>query len=110
MTCRQVRYIIPIGKWGERKEEIEGIAARLSGLKERIIPARNKILSHNDLPTILENRPLDGFPQGDDEDYFEALQELVNVVHDRWHGGPYPFNNLAEADVHEFLLLLEAGR
>ena len=56
-TNLTIDYVITFGKWGERKEEVEGIAARLSGLKERIIPARNKILSHNDLPTILENRP-----------------------------------------------------
>ena len=109
-TNLTIDYVMTFGEWGERKDEVEEIAARLDGLKERIIPARNKILSHNDLITILENQPLGGFPEGDDEDYFEALQDLVNVVHDRWRDGPYPFNDLAEADVHEFLHLLEAGR
>ena len=109
-TNLTVNYVISFGDWSEQKEELERMVTRLNILKERIIPARNKILSHNDLDTILADRPLGGFPEGEDEDYFRTLQDFVNVVHDRWFGGPYPFNDLTEADVHEFLYLLEADR
>jgi hypothetical protein len=47
------------------------------------------------------------FTNGLDECYFSALQELVNMVHEKWLDGPYPFNDLAGADVDEFLDLLE---
>ena len=50
---------------------------------------------------------LGGFPEGLDDEYFAALQELVNAVHEKWLGGPYPFNDLAGADVEEFLHVLE---
>ena len=52
---------------------------------------------------------LGSFPEGADEEYFAALQALVNEVHEKWVGGPCPFNDLAQADAQEFLALLEQG-
>ena len=40
---------------------------------------------------------LGSFPEGADEEYFAALQALVNEVHEKWVGGPCPFNDLAQA-------------
>ena len=50
---------------------------------------------------------LGSFPEGIDEQYFGALQELVNEVHEKWSGEPFPFDDLAKADVFEFLSLLQ---
>ena len=102
-----INYIVEFGEWKEKQEEIEGIVRRLDALKDRIIRARNKILSHNDLETILANVPLGGFPVDADREYFEALQELASEVHDRWIGGPYILPDFAEVDAKNFLTLLE---
>ena len=102
-----IDYVVRFGEWNESIQEVEGIAARLVGLRDSIILARHKILSHNDLETIMANEPLGGFAEDTDEEYFEALQELVNRVHEKWLDGPYPFNDLAGSDVDEFLHLLE---
>jgi hypothetical protein len=102
-----VDYMVRFGEWGERAEDIKRIQDRLQGLWERLKPARNKALAHNDLETLMTDAALGSFPQGADEDYFAALQALVNEVHEKWVGGPYPFNDLARADVEEFLALLE---
>jgi hypothetical protein len=99
--------MVRFGEWGERAEDIKRIQDRLQGLWERLKPARNKALAHNDLETLMTDAALGSFPQGADEDYFAALQALVNEVHEKWVGGPYPFNDLARADVEEFLALLE---
>ena len=71
------------------------------------LPARNKILSHHDLDTAIDNATLGSFAVGTDERYFASLQELVDAVHARWVGGPYPFDDFAKADAVEFLRLLE---
>jgi len=102
-----VDYMIRFGEWGERAEDIKRIQNKLQGLWERLKPARNKALAHNDLETLMTDAALGSFPQGAGEDYFAALQALVNEVHEKWVGGPYPFNDLARADVEEFLALLE---
>ena len=102
-----VDYIIRFGEWGEQADEIGKIHDKLLGLWERLKPARNKALAHNDLETLMADAALGSFPEGADEEYFAALQTLVNEVHEKWVDGPYPFNDLANADVEEFLALLE---
>ena len=102
-----IDYIVRFGEWGERKNEIDRIHDKLLELWNRIKPARHKILAHNDLKTYRADETLGSFPKGADNEYFEALQALVNEVHEKWVGGPYPFNDLAQADVSEFLALLE---
>lgn len=106
-TNLTIEYMIEFGEWGEQLEDIQRISAQLVALGNKIIPARHKLLSHNDLETILADEPLGEFSEGADEEYFDALQHLVNVIHEKWLGGPYPFNDLVEDEVHEFLHLLE---
>lgn len=102
-----VEYMIRFGEWAGRADDIRKIHNELLSLWERLKPARNKALAHNDLETLMADVALGSFPEGADEEYFAALQALVNEVHDKWVGGPYPFNDLARADVEEFLALLE---
>ena len=103
-----IDYMVKFGDWGADEPVVHEIADRLEDLSAKIRPARNKMLSHNDLDTVIRNASLGDFAEGDDDKYFAALQELVNTMHDRWVGGPYPFNDLAKADVREFLSYLES--
>lgn len=102
-----VDYMVRFGEWGGRAGDIKMIQDELLGLWERLKPARNKALAHNDLETLMADTALGSFPEGADEKYFAALQALTNEVHEKWVGGPYPFSDLAQADVREFLALLE---
>ncbi|MDE0458662.1 MAG: hypothetical protein OXI15_15315 [Chromatiales bacterium] len=56
----------------------------MKGLPERLKPARDKIIAHNDLPVRLADNELGGFPEGMDEDYFNALAELATMVWHKW--------------------------
>ena len=102
-----VDYMIRFGEWGGRADVVKRIHDDLLGFWERLKPARNKALAHNDLETLMADTALGSFPKGADNEYFAALQALVNEVHEKWIGGPYPFNDLAKADVQEFLALFE---
>lgn len=102
-----IDYFVRFGDWGADTSEINQHALRLAALFEKLKSARNKVLAHNDLEAIMGAAVLGGFPEGLDDEYFAALQELVNAVHEKWIGGPYPFNDLAGADVEEFLHVLE---
>ena len=101
-----IDYMVRFGEWDEQKGDIEKICADLLGLWERLKPARNKILAHNDLGALMTDSPLGAFPEGLDDEYFRTLQSLANEVHKKWVGGLYPFNELAVVDVDEFLALL----
>lgn len=102
-----IDYILRFGEWGPDKEKIQNIVSRLKVLFDKINPARNKVLAHHDLEVLMEVDTLGEFPNGLDDEYFTALQELVNEVHVKWFDGPYPFNDLANTDVEEFLNILE---
>lgn len=103
-----IDYIIRFGNWGGADtNKINQYALRLAALFDNLKSARNKMLAHNDLEAVMGEAVLGKFPEGLDDEYFLVLQELVNTVHEKWHGGPYPFNDLARADVEEFLYVLE---
>lgn len=102
-----IDYIVRFGDWGADTNKINQHVLRLAALFDKLKSARNKVLAHNDLEAIMGEVALGGFPEGLDDEYFAALQELVNAVHEKWLGGPYPFNDLAGADVEEFLHVLE---
>ena len=104
-----IDYMVKLGEWGSKQARINAICARLEQLHMSIRPARNKILSHNDLETVVNDWTLGSFPKGVDEQYFDALQDLANEVHLHWTGELYPFDDLAIADAREFLLLLESA-
>lgn len=102
-----IDYIERFGEWGSDRDRIRGLVSQLRALFEKIKSARNKVLAHNDLETLMDATVLGEFPKDLDEQYFSALQELANEVHGKWCDGQYPFNDLAGADVDEFLNVLE---
>ena len=102
-----IDYIVRFGDWGRDADRINGYVQHLTSLFEKLKSARNKVLAHNDLEAIMESTALGEFPEGLDDKYFSVLQELVNAVHEKWLDGLYPFNDLAGADVGEFLHVLE---
>ena len=96
------------GQWDEEeKDEVESLCNKLNELYVKIKSARNKLIAHNDLETLMQDKPLGEFPDNADLNYFETLQDLVNIVHEKWMGGPYPFNDLAKTDVAEFLEIMK---
>jgi len=102
-----IDYIARFGEWGSDAKRIQSIVSRLTTLFERIKSARNKVLAHHDLETLMDATILGKFSHGLDDEYFSALQEFVNEVSGKWLDGQYPFNDLAGADVDEFLHVLE---
>jgi len=82
---------------------LERLAGELNGLANKLDDVRNKMLSHNDLATILAKATLGEFDEGADEKYFKDLQEFVDIVYEEVIGGPRPFNTLVKKDVASFL-------
>lgn len=101
-----IDFMVRFGEWGSDTERIAAIVSRLTVLFEKIRSARNKVLAHNDLETLKCNSVLGEFPQDLDNEYFSALQDFVNEVHQKWCNVPYALNDLAGADVDEFLEVL----
>lgn len=106
-----VDYIVDYGGWDRATQTaLERIRTRLSRLPHSLKAARNKILSHNDLKTILSGAKMGAFAKGLDDKYFRDLQSLVDLAHDRAIGGPFPFDDLVNVDIREFLGVIRSRR
>ena len=105
-----IEYIVKFGAWSPAVlAELEQLQVKLNGFAQSLRGARNKILSHNDLVTILSGSTLGAFPAGADCAYFDSLQEFVNKVHSDVIGGPAPFNDLVSNDIAGLLGMLKSG-
>ena len=99
-----IEYVLTYGGWSDSvRPRLDALAKELRGFAKQLLDVRNKILSHNDLATIVADATLGEFANGADEKYFDALQEFVNAVHGEVIGGPWPFDNLVKNDVAAFL-------
>jgi hypothetical protein len=106
-----VDYVVSFGGWDEEtRKQLQGLRDQMVELAQKIKGARNKILSHDDLATLIEDKPLGGFDTDADTLYFCSLQEFVNIVHDCTVGGPYPLDDLVQNDVQCFLSAFSKGR
>ncbi len=61
-----IDYFVRFGCWGPKQERINAISAELAQLHQSIRPARDKILSHNDLATTMADHTLGDFPKDAD--------------------------------------------
>ena len=103
-----IDYVPRYGGWSDSvRARLEALEKELNGFADLLRGARNKILSHHDLATILAGAPLGEFAKGDDAKYFKALQEFVNTVHNEVIGGDLPFCNLVKNDVAAFLVRIK---
>ncbi len=76
-----IEYMVRFGGWDcDQEEKLKKLKNGLDELATKIRPARHKILSHNDLETILSEAVLGDFPDGEDEKYFRTLQEFLDLV------------------------------
>jgi len=75
-----LEFIRAYGRWEKPKaKQLKGLHLKLNGLYEKIKPARDRILCHNDYQTFLRNRGLGKFPKNADREYFDTLKEFVSA-------------------------------
>ena len=100
-----IDYVFNYGGWSDSvRPRLEALKRELDDFaNNKLRGVRNKILSHYDRATILAEATLGSSAKEEDEKYFEALQEFVNIVYGEVIGGPYPFSNLVKNDIAFFL-------
>lgn len=66
--------------------EIKEIVNEAIAFTKKVLPARHKLLAHNDKKSILSKARLGGFPKGEDKKYLENLEKLCNIMHEECFG------------------------
>jgi hypothetical protein len=95
-----IDYIIKFGGWDLVTEaKLQSLQKQLDALHQKILPARNKILSHNDLPTILAHAVEGKFPSEADTAYFKTLEEFVNLVCEKSTGENFNFISAVDMEI-----------
>jgi len=65
-------------KVGKRLTELE---AAIKDFRGKLLPARNKLISHSDRDAIIAGRPLGAAPQSDWNDFWNNLSELIDLIY-----------------------------
>jgi len=99
------KFIIKYGNWS--KETLKMLNDLFDKMEETmgrsIKDARNNVLSHNDLNTIINKLTHGKFPLGADIEYINLMHEFINIVHDQYIGGVYIFRDLAKREAENLL-------
>jgi hypothetical protein len=78
-------------------------------LYDKIKPARDKTLSHNDLKSIQNQSTLGSFQKGLDKKYFEALKKFAEVAYEAATNEKMLSFDTVERDVAAFIVQFNKG-
>jgi hypothetical protein len=106
-----VDYMIECGCWDA------GIKTQLINLRDKMLPfaakmktPRNKLISHNDLASILSAKELGAFDQGEDVEYFGQLKAFAEIVVNTVLNGHFDYDNGVPTDAALFVEAFNRGR
>lgn len=89
--------------------KLQQLLTPLHAFRERIILPRQKHIAHAGLQEHLSCTPLGGFPAGEDDQFFETLQEFVNTAHEYLVGDPYPLDAVSIRDADNLVMVMRRG-
>jgi hypothetical protein len=68
--------------------------AQLQAFRQKLLPARNKLISHSDRAAIMAGHALGGVSDADWENFWLELQELVGIIHETVVGALFQVNDV----------------
>jgi len=90
------------------KQRLAQLDAQLRAFRQKLLPARNKLISHSDRDAILARQNLGGAPQSDWDHFWIDLQEVVCIIYEKVFGTPLHINGVAMlSDAHGLLKALK---
>jgi hypothetical protein len=89
-------------------ERLAQLEADIQAFREKLLPARNKLISHSDREAILAGHALGGVLQSEWEDFWINLQEVVHTIYEKVLGMSFWLNCVAMlSDAHGLLKALK---
>lgn len=68
------------------REKFRLLSEKTKGFRSRVLEARNKLLAHTDKKAFLAEKRLGAFPEGEDEVFLKALEEICDIAHEACFG------------------------
>jgi AbiU2 len=89
---------------------LEELRADLQAFREKLLPARNKLISHLDRDAILTGRPLGAASDEEWNQFWLDLQDFIYIVHRKIMGSSFYLNGVAgQSDAGDLLKVLRRG-
>lgn len=83
---------------------------RLQAFRQKLLPARNKLISHSDRDAILAGQALGGAPQSEWDEFWLNLQDIVCIIYEKVFDKPFYINGVAMlSDADGLLKALKHG-
>lgn len=76
-------------------EKLAETNARLQIFRTKLLPARNKFIAHAGRAAVLAGHPLGAAPQSDWDNFWEDLEALVCIIHEKVVGTPFKITEVA---------------
>ena len=103
-------YLVKNIKWpSDEKLRLERLLETLHQFRVQIVEARNKLITHADLVSHERGSALGTFPEGDEQKFFDALQEFADIAHSNIVGGPYAIDTITPGDASDLVRVLKRG-
>jgi len=67
---------------------LDELHRKLLAFRQKLLPARNKVISHSDRDTIIAGTALGGAPKSEWDDFWLNLQDFICITHGEVVGGP----------------------
>jgi AbiU2 len=89
---------------------LEELRADMKAFREKLLPARNKLISHLDRDAILTGRPLGAASDEEWNQFWLDLQDFIYIVHRKIMGSSFYLNGVAgQSDAGDLLKVLRRG-
>lgn len=112
-TCEKENFtidnLIESIKWPpDIRKKLKALRDKTKPFRNRILPARHKLLAHSDKETVLADRTLGEFPEGEEKQFLKTLQRFCDVIYKACFGEVFGQISLAIlGDVIDFKGTLE---
>jgi hypothetical protein len=102
--------MIEYGQWDTKtKSQLLELRDKMMVFERKLRKARNKLLSHNDLSTILQTHDLGDFDKDDDTEYFHHLCKFASIVREAILSERFLYDDLVRNDVDIFMACFNRG-
>jgi len=94
----------------KRKEELDAIYKKICGFRDKIKKGRNKIISHNDIQTLLCEKTYAQFEIGEDLECIDNIGKFLNIVSEDLKGETFgDICTSCSGDANDLLKILKYG-
>jgi hypothetical protein len=91
----------------QKKLGLDRLSEKIHKFRERIVPARNKIIAHQDIDTVISNTTLSKVTESKFEQFWIDLQEFVNSIYNHYFNEPFSLDIVRTCDAEDLIWALK---